>query len=79
MIKIYLFYLIILFKIITIISYFEQCDQTVQLQSYGSINVNSPNYPNSQYPAGSSCRYNIISPPGHQINAQCYLNFPMVC
>lgn len=40
------------------------------------ITIDSPNYPYTQYPPRSSCRYSIRAPLGYAITVQCNMNLP---
>uniref|UniRef100_A0A182WDZ3 Peptidase S1 domain-containing protein n=1 Tax=Anopheles minimus TaxID=112268 RepID=A0A182WDZ3_9DIPT len=53
--------------------WFDSCDRQFQLTNVADVTLNSPSYP-TKYPAGSSCRFVIRAPPGHNIQATCSLN-----
>jgi hypothetical protein len=36
--------------------------------------LNSPNFPNTRYASGSSCRYNVQAPGGYEITLSCQIN-----
>lgn len=41
------------------------------------ITIDSPNYPFTQYPSLSSCKYSIKAPPGFAVTVQCNINLPV--
>lgn len=55
-------------------AWFESCNQAKNISVGGQLSINSPNYPNSQYPAGSSCIYVITGPSNHAVKMSCYIN-----
>ena len=55
--------------------WFETCDKVYVLSSTSpTLQINSPNYPNYKYNAGSSCKYYVSAPVGNTIELSCSIN-----
>lgn len=55
---------------------FETCDNEVSAtnaQLSNGFYLNSPNFPNTRYPSGSSCRFHIIVQRGYEITLSCQI------
>lgn len=66
--------LLLIVTLSAIDAWFEGCNQRHQLAPNADIQLQSPFYPGSKYPSGSSCRYVLIAPSGYNLNAVCTIN-----
>lgn len=53
---------------------FENCDENRMIGGGEGIYLNSPNYPQSTYYPGSSCRYTITTLNSYSISMSCQIN-----
>lgn len=70
----YIGIVLIIFLVNSVIGFFETCDETLVIPSDQTITINSPNFPETRYPKGSSCRWYAKTSPGYEISLSCSIH-----